>query len=59
MFIINGISKVIKGTARAFMTPIMDGTGLVAVEVYDNKGRVVGSTLVKEERTVITTRVPV
>lgn len=59
MSIINGISEVIKGTARAFMTPIMDGTGLVAVEVYDNKGRVVGSTLVKEERTVITTRVPV
>lgn len=59
MKIIKRITKVAKGAKDAFMMPMMEGTGLVAVEIYNSKGRAIGSTLTKEQRTVMTTRVPV
>lgn len=59
MKVIKGIIKVVKGTRDAFMMPMMEGTGLVAVDIYNSKGRVIGSTMTKEQRTVITSRVPV
>lgn len=59
MKIIKAIQSVIKGTARAFMMPMMEGTGLIPVEMYNSKGHSVGCTLVKEERNLMTKRVAV
>ena len=57
MKIIKSVQKVVKETARAFMMPMLDGTGLVPVETYNSKGWLVKSTLVKENRSVMTARV--
>ena len=59
MKIIKSVQKVVKGTAKAFMTPMLDGTGLVPVETYNSKGRLVKSALVKEDRSVMTARVQI
>ena len=59
MKIIKAMQSVVKGTARAFMMPMMEGTGLVPVEMYNSKGHSVGYSLVKEERNLMTKRVAV
>ena len=59
MKIIKAMQSVVKGTARAFMMPMMEGTGLGPVEMYNSKGYSVGYTLVKEERNLMTKRVAV
>ncbi len=59
MKIIDGITKVVKNMNEVFMTPILDGTGLIAVDIYDRKGHIVGSTLTKDQRTVMTTRIQI
>jgi hypothetical protein len=38
---------------------MLDGTGLVPVETYNSKGWLVKSTLVKENRSVMTARVQI
>ena len=59
MKIIKSVQSIVKETARAFMMPMMEGTGLVPVETYNSKGRLVKSTLVKESRSVMTARVQI
>ena len=59
MKIIKSVRKVVKGTAKAFMMPMLYGTGLVPVETYNSKGWLVKSTLVKENRSIMTARVEI
>ena len=48
------VKEVVSRMVKSFNTPILDGTGLFMVEVYDHKGRIVRSTMAKEERTTLT-----
>lgn len=59
MKIIKKVKSVVKGTANAFTTPMMEGTGLVPIEMRNNKGHLVNFELVHEDRTVMTRRVQI
>ena len=59
MKIIKKVKSVVKGTAKAFMAPMMEGTGLVPIEMRNSKGHLVNFELVHEDRTVMTRRVQI
>lgn len=59
MKIIKKVKSVVKGTVNAFMAPMMEGTGLVPIEMRNSKGRLVNFELVHENRTVMTRRVQI
>ena len=59
MKIIKKVKSVVKGTAKAFMTPMMEGTRLVPIEMRNSKGRLVNFELVHEDKHMMTRRVQI
>ena len=59
MKIIKKVKSVVKGTAKTFMMPMMEGTGLVPIEMRNSNGRLVNFELVHEDRHMMTRRVQI
>ena len=59
MKITKKVKSVVKGTAKAFMMPMMEETGLVPIEMRNSKGHLVNFELVHEDKHMMTRRVQI